>query len=309
MHEVFQTGLLPPQDRQDAWRLHHSRLFPSVRFRSQGAGSASAEHWRAGEISLVRYRCYPHDVVQTSQSKYLKLLLPTRAGTTYSNDGSCVSVNAGDLIVYDMNNQYAINNAYNVDHRLVLLPQSFVHRRGRQEGALGKRGFYHFDRSSALGRLLAEFIVSTFSTIDRLSETQMQAAGDVICHLLRAVLEDAAEKTVAPSSLQYIHERAVKIINQSVRDHELTVDELVRKLNCCRRSLYAAFDGTGYTPKEMILSKRLEGVRSDLRRSDLRGRSILEIIYSWGFEEQKSFCRLFKERYGITASAYRRKPD
>lgn len=306
LHQLFHTSPLSGRDRQERWKLHNSQLFPGLSFRGHGSGLASADDWNAGDVSLIRYRCYPHDVVQAAPQRCLKLFIPNRTGTTYSDGHSRVTVSPGDLVIYDMNAPYAITNACDVDHLLVHLPQSLVHPQGRQEGALGKRSFYHFGRDSGLGRLLADFITSTFSIIEQLNETELQVAGETISRLLRSTLDDVTERSGASSSsLQYIYTRAVRIIDESLRDHELTVDELVRKLNCCRRSLYASFEGSGLTPKEMILSKRLEGVRHDLRKHDLRGRTILEIIGAWGFEEQKSFCRIFKTRYGITAGAYR----
>lgn len=86
---------------------------------------------------------------------------------------------------------------------------------------------------------------------------------------------------------------------------DLTLEELCKHFNCSRSKLSHAFKtevGMGF--REYITELRLTDAKSLLRYSDL---SVINISYSIGFSDSNYFSNVFKKRYGISPTNYRKK--
>jgi AraC-like DNA-binding protein len=65
------------------------------------------------------------------------------------------------------------------------------------------------------------------------------------------------------------------------------------------------FQGENNTVNRYIWDLRLEKCRADLANPLHRHRTITEIAFAWGFNNSTHFSRIFKERFGLSARAYR----
>ncbi|MFI5137643.1 MAG: two-component regulator propeller domain-containing protein [Sphingobacteriales bacterium] len=94
----------------------------------------------------------------------------------------------------------------------------------------------------------------------------------------------------------------VEYIEQNILNYNLSVEELSRRMNMSRGSLYTkVLMLTGKSPVEFIRSIRLKKAVHLLENSQM---SISQICYEVGFNTPKYFTKLFKEEYNILPSAY-----
>lgn len=94
----------------------------------------------------------------------------------------------------------------------------------------------------------------------------------------------------------------VEYIEQNILNESLSVEELSRKMNMSRGSLYnKVLALTGKSPVEFIRSIRLKKAVYLLENSQM---TISQICYEVGFNTPKYFTKLFKEEYNTLPSAY-----
>ena len=80
--------------------------------------------------------------------------------------------------------------------------------------------------------------------------------------------------------------------------------ELVCIAGMSRRSFLRAFEAaTGSTPIDYLIQLRLARAAALLRRTT---HSITDVAFEVGFQDSNYFSRQFRQRHGISPSAYRR---
>ncbi|WP_237332824.1 helix-turn-helix transcriptional regulator [Zobellella iuensis] len=67
------------------------------------------------------------------------------------------------------------------------------------------------------------------------------------------------------------------------------------------RYLHKLFQGQEFSVGQWIRELRLQGAEADIRRGG-PGRTLADIAYKWGFNDQAHFCRSFKTRCGRVGS-------
>lgn len=100
---------------------------------------------------------------------------------------------------------------------------------------------------------------------------------------------------------EYI-QRAIAYIGQNYSQN-IKINELADYVGVNRSYLASSFKKvTGYSPKEYLLSLRLEKAKSLLETTDMTINSISNAI---GYTDQLAFSRMFKRYMGISPSVYR----
>jgi AraC-like DNA-binding protein len=74
-----------------------------------------------------------------------------------------------------------------------------------------------------------------------------------------------------------------------------------------RRASYVhkIFSADGQTLSSYIRLARLERCRRDLGRAELTHLSVTEIAFSWGFQHQAHFSRVFRNHFNVSPSSCR----
>jgi len=105
------------------------------------------------------------------------------------------------------------------------------------------------------------------------------------------------------SGQRRIAEEARKIILSDPGIH-VTAEEMAERLHCTAPALKKYFRKVHGVPMYTFLQRvRLERAEESLRSSK---KSIAEIAEEAGYANQSKFCSLFKRKYGVTPSEYRR---
>ncbi|WP_341770861.1 helix-turn-helix domain-containing protein [Actinocrispum wychmicini] len=96
-------------------------------------------------------------------------------------------------------------------------------------------------------------------------------------------------------------------IERNLADRTLAPDTIAAAHYISTRHLHHLFQQQGVTVVGSIRQRRLERCRRDLADPRLAGRPIHAIAARWAFADKAHFSRLFRARYGVPPSHYRRR--
>lgn len=98
-------------------------------------------------------------------------------------------------------------------------------------------------------------------------------------------------------------EKIITIIEQHVKDTELSVEMISDEMGCTTQDLYSRLKGiTKKTPNEIIRAYRINVAERLLVSTNL---SVEEVISRVGFSSRSSFFKLFMQTHGMTPKNYR----
>lgn len=88
-----------------------------------------------------------------------------------------------------------------------------------------------------------------------------------------------------------------------IDDDALAPKPIAEAFNISTRYLHKLFASTGMTVNEWIINRRLERSADELVTTES---SVTDIAFKWGFKALGHYSRTFKQRFGVTPTAYRR---
>jgi AraC-like DNA-binding protein len=96
-------------------------------------------------------------------------------------------------------------------------------------------------------------------------------------------------------------------IEAHLHDPALTPGRVAATVHLSPRRLHQLFEADGETVGSYILRRRLEECARAISDVSQRSRTVTEIAFLHGFNNASHFGRVFRERYGVTPSGYRRR--
>lgn len=130
--------------------------------------------------------------------------------------------------------------------------------------------------------------------------------GDSLLQVFAASWQAVEDAGVAESGA--VAARRVQVrrhIEQHLCDPSLGARQVARALGMSPRYVHMVFAEQGETVSQYILRRRIEQCARELRDPALRGRTITEIAFRWGFNSSTYFGRAFRARYDMTPRGYR----
>ncbi|WP_026374835.1 GlxA family transcriptional regulator [Aestuariibacter salexigens] len=107
-------------------------------------------------------------------------------------------------------------------------------------------------------------------------------------------------------SKKHHHDKDITVVQEWIEEHyssSLSLEQLATLINTSPRTLIRRFkQATGTTPSRYVQMVRIEAAKKFLETTSL---STEQIINQVGYEDMSSFCRLFKNRIGLSPVQYR----
>jgi AraC-like DNA-binding protein len=97
-----------------------------------------------------------------------------------------------------------------------------------------------------------------------------------------------------------------QFIEQHLADPDLHPESVAAAHFISLRYLHRIFEGRGHSVASWIRSRRLDRCQRDLLDPILGDLPVSVIASRWGFYDAPHFSRLFRQRYGLPPSEYRR---
>ena len=306
MPQLFTTDVLPPSDRIDAWQWNAQQICGDCRFqlpKSSFHGSIEIRHL-AG-LRLTRFSSsplffwkWPSD--STNPDNRFCIVITQLAGIRrYVQNGNSVLLNPGDTMLIDSGRPWSSSCGTDCTRLYLRVPRWMMENRLRMRDIPitqrigGTRG---------AGAILSRLSQSLYEEAERLKLEEAAAALDAYFQILAACMDRTESCERHRPELQ---SRIQRFIDDHLSDPGLAPQEIAAAVDISVRHLHRLFSNTGSTLGACIRARRLEQCRNDLADPRLRGKTITETAFSWGFSDSAHFSRSFRKQFGVCPRAFR----
>ncbi len=237
------------------------------------------------------------DLCRKDQVDHILLQIYLTGGYIGNNGKNKVFVQSNDISLLDLGHEVN-TQAQRSQNLSVVIPRDLWQ-------AQSKKNASHYGLTlqgkSTMGYILGQHIKSmwTASLQAQQSEAKMMSESllSVASHCLNAVFESDNESDIfmGQATLTAIQ----RYIQANLHDSLLCPEKICHVFNCSRSYLYRLFQSLNGVAS-YIQKQRLEKCYQELISLQNKTRSISEIAFSWGFNNQSHFSRLFRKTFGIS---------
>jgi len=235
------------------------------------------------------------DVAGTAQVTAL-ILLAGRAVIT-DDRGRVAVLNGGDLCLLRSDRAVELVLADAFELALVNVPEEDLGKRTSiWRAALMK------PIAGAVGvpAVLLDAVRSLQRWRDTLGPSSSDGLADAFIDLVSAVVCFAAPANADCIQRSLYHrERIKRFAQENLRNPELTVERIAEAVSLSPRQIHRLFANEAMSLMRWVWVQRLENCYRELRDSASAKRSISEIAYNWGFNDQAHFSRAFRKHFGF----------
>lgn len=316
MPAALSIDQLPQPKREAAWRDAVCDTFVRLECKPDAHAPLHGrlEAGTVGALRIARVTASPQHVERTAiraaqDDQPLVLMSVQLRGRTLVRQGcSEALLTPGCIAFYDTARPYTLSLPYDFDQIVVQLPRQTL------EGSV-PHGLSHMAERLSASNPFAQAILALAPQLLRMvdSANHVMAARTAVAaqELISLALDSlvlADDKLHHQSAHRPAEDalawRTRDLIGRQLDDTALTPRLLATQLCVSLRRLQEVFQAQGTTLSDCIWDMRLEFSRS-LLAAPHQQESISTIAYRTGFSDVAHFSRRFKQRYGVSPSAYR----
>jgi AraC-like DNA-binding protein len=310
--EVFQTRQMAPQKRLEYWNELACNTFTPI-----VADADDIEHFtpsliraRMGQLCLGMVSSSPslvhharEHVARTREAMFF-LNVQISGSSRSFQDGREAFLQTGDFTVFDSSRPFRMRMEKSNRVLVVGIPDALLRRHLPQpERFTAMRMEYREN----LNRVLSDFSRSYW----RQCRLDAESAETTLTHALLSLLASAyvhLHQTDASGSahIEAMRLRIVHHIERHLGDSDLSPSTIAAILKTSPRYVHTIFTRDEETLCRYILRRRLEESARLLRAASHRALSVSTIAFDHGFASGTNFGKVFRQRYGLTPSEYRR---
>lgn len=305
---TIDTSTVAERDRLDFWRGCVCDQFVQLDVRPE---AGPAMHGRVtavsiGETKLRQISAGAHTFVRTphqvrsADEDYFHIALCHRGTTLVTQHGRETTLRPGDFVLYDSAAPFAFAMAGDFDYSVCLFPRRLLPLRANE---LAAATAIRFDGTRGLGAMIPPLFTALrsqeFDDLPTASQDAMMAA---IADLYVAMVRSRVDSAASPS----LHlTRARAHIEEHLADLTLDPAAIAAACSISVSYLHKLFGAAGESVTEYIRERRLQGVWTDLRRSDLAALPVSAIGRRWGLTDPAHLSRTFRARFGVSPTEHR----
>lgn len=300
------TRSVDPADRIGFWEEHNRRALVglSCSSYSQQGLLATQRNVEMGGLRLADIAGNEHVIERTPRtcrslpkdSVFVSLL--TAGQAVFFHEGGCLTLQAGDLVLYDTRSPYLFGFPSPMRQLLVDIPRELFAARCASGEVVAPMLFGRASATegalvSALGAVLGGWAAG--HGCDDAVSTEA-----TVLDLVRTLAGPAVDgHSVPPAALSQLAV-AKDYVERHLADPGLSAGRVAEAIGVSARHLSRVFLPTGMGPARHILERRLARACADLADPRLRHLTIAEVAHRWGFASQAHFTRIFRSRFGRT---------
>lgn len=264
----------------------------------------------ADNVAFTEIVAKPHLVertqaeIESGGSGFYKVSLLLAGSSILVQDGKEVTMQAGDLSVYDTSRPYSVLFSEDMRNIIMMFPKNRLDLPVPVTEQLTAVSLSqeHSGLSNILSSYLSQFPAELEPLPDRVRTKLAHTSLDLVTTLFSSVLDtDAAVRDPHELMLQQIY----TYIDDNLASLELSPGTIASAHFVSTRHLHSLFRQADTTVSTWIRERRLERCRGDLLDSALANRPVSAIAMRWGFTDAAHFSRIFKATYGVTPSELR----
>lgn len=306
MSQLFTTDLLPASDRIDAWQWNAQQICGDCRIQlPKSAFHGAIEIRHVGGLHLTRFSSSPLSFwkwpsgTANPDNRFCIVITQLVGIRRYVQNGDSVLLNPGDTTLIDSGRPWSSSCGTDCARLYLRVPQWMMEDRLRlREIPIAQR----ISATGGLGATLFRFSQSLYEEAERLKEEEAAAALDAYFQILSACIGRAESCERRSPELR---SRIQRFIDDHLSDPGLSPAEIAAAADISVRHLHRLFSNAGSTLGDCVRARRLAQCRNDLADPRLRGKTITEIAFFWGFSDSAHFSRSFRQQFGICPRIFR----
>lgn len=306
----FSTLDLPSGKRFGFWRERLCQSFGDVSGSSRNSEFVAwSEKISDGGVSLCRMRVdaqtieLPPDRVTDGEHRPIHVVFPLTGKFHVEQRGHNVVLSPNDWGLYDPSIGFKSTSDDSVELLVLAAPRTLLLGSGV---SLQSRVAQRFSAETGSARVAKDYVASLLEARTALSPL---TSGDFIAvavQLVRlSILENMRQHSQATQGA-LLRARIQAYVSRNLRDPDLSIESIATVHNCSKRYVHKIFSAQGETLSDYIRQARLEHCMRDLTRPELARLSVTQIAFSWGFQHQAHFSRIFRKRFNTSPSGCRR---
>ena len=262
----------------------------------------------ANGVQVARLTAGPQRLaMHPLRSRLPLLLLVINDGAVIEATEAEIDVPAGSLVAVPHAGRWQLSCPKGV--RMVALSVAEEFFNGRRTGFTGISEPLVFAQSG-LAAVIRRTLETAAEEMDHLPPGEWAAVEHSLAELYLTVLAQSGGHvgSDAPglAAAALLH-RITRTIEHRLGDPELTAARVARLEGISERYLQKLFEGTGESFSLYVRERRLQSARATLMSPAETRVPVAEVAYDCGFSDAANFNRLFKERFGLSPGAYRKK--
>lgn len=309
------TRDVPPRERLGFWQeMVRNTYVPLEVARPGGAegffGEIDLEPLGCLNLSLLK-SCGQHATrtratIARSRGDYFFMLGQVAGQGIVRQDDREATLQVGGWAILDTTRPYQLSFNDCFEQIVVAAPRVAVPGLSQQADALTGQDL---SRLTPLGNMFYRYLSLLHAQAGELGPEARPLLADSILNLLAATVSETLNERLqrAPQTQQLLRIKA--FILHHLRDPALSVAMIAASLRISNRYVHKVFEAEGVSVSEYIRRLRLDNCCRDLLSERSRGLSITQLAFSWGFNSAAHFSYLFRQRYGVSASEYRRRHE
>lgn len=311
-HVSYSTLNEPPSERTACWGRISSSYFGDlgVDIKDDCPLDAELSAYEVGSLRMVRIDATPHGVRRDSARTELptddlyKLVLQLKGHAEIRQNERAVHLRPGDWSLYDPRVPYSFTNLDRTALLVVLIPRRQL--KGFKPPNL-HTSEAHAVSALGMSTMFGSFLKSMSEQLPTLPNGVGQPLSETVLGLLTSTMavyqESGAEQAPLPSVLRV---RVKQYVQTHLAEPDLSIERIAREMRCSKRYLHRVFEDEDCSLDRYIWQARLDRCHAALCASGAMRKSIAEIAFACGFNSSAHFCRMFKNRFGLSPSNFRR---
>lgn len=310
--ERFCTSGLRPRRRVEFWNELCSIFSPlSTEPLDLNAFEPSCSRARAGNLVISEFQSSPsivehtgEHVARTRDSLYF-FSLQLEGHSIHRQGGREACLGQGDFTMVSSMRPYQLVFAEPNTMVVVALPEDLVQREIPCPQDLVAIRMGHEDN---LVRMVAQCTIGLWQECT--GGAAIESVGTLISTALVHLISSAYARlpqaaSCASTSVEHRRFQILKFIESQLHDCSLSPVTIAAHFKQSPRSLHMLFSHAPETLSRYILRRRLEESARALTNPLKQGRTISEVAFDHGFSSSAHFCKVFREHFDATPTAYR----
>jgi AraC-like DNA-binding protein len=245
-----------------------------------------------------------HAVARQADPIYF-LVYQSQGRSRMRQTGSEAELNQGDLTLIRAQaaSEFDLSGAERNEQLCIAVPQRDLHARARGRPiSVAER----FDGTRGLGYFASQIIRSGGLTGDLTSYEQSQIISQLMDLLILMGTPGVGSTDGVMSKTSQVNLHQIKrLIERRLDDWTLTIEDIAGDYGLSVRQVQRLFQLSGTTFNEWVKVERLERCRRDLMTPELRGTTITDIAFRWGFNDTTHFSRAYRRHFGSSPREHR----